>query len=510
MQLLSRLFGSPSAFQLRATALPPLTELHHRELYKLLDAYYLNNGLYDFLAQAMYNASVWKEPLKGIRNPAKRVVEFYPAKLWPGALPAALPIVADNERIIEPIQQIWQWSNWGANKQLAARWLAKYGDLFIKVVRSEDGEQVYFQLINPMYISDFDTDHRGFITFIRVYIPQERRDADGVELYTHTEIWDRQAFTYRLWEHEHGIGAALGQIGEPVRVATLGEFGIDFVPFVHAKFMDIGDERGAGAFVLALDKIDEVNRKATRLAQMLFRYNKPLWALRANAMDASGRPLPAPRVGNGSGTGSDGDTIELGDDRLMRLPGQSELQGLVPDVNYQAHLEALRADLDDLEQDLPEIAYFRLREVGNVSGRAMQILLSAAIDRAMEVRGNAETALGRANAMALSMASNAGLDGFRNIGNYAAGDFRHSFGLRDVITLSDLELAEEQKIYVEMGAPLKTVLRRGGWSEADLKQMEDDQAEQQAQQQQTLASAILNAQRQMDSGAASNGLEQDQ
>lgn len=506
MQLLSRLFGSPSVFQLRATALPPLTELHHRELYKLLDAYYLNNGLYDFLAQAMYNADIWKEALKALRNPAKRVVEFYPAKLWPGTLPAALPIVADNPRIIEPIQQIWQWSNWGANKQLAARWLAKYGDLFIKVVQSDDGQQIYYQLLNPMYVTDLEADHRGHVIYIRVDIPQSRRSAEGIALYTHTEIWDRRTYLFRQWEHEHGAGAALGQMGDPVRVSSLDEFGIDFVPFVHCKFMDIGDTRGAGAFVLALDKIDEVNRKATRLAQMLFRHNKPLWALRANAMDASGRPLPAPRIGDG-GSGSDGDTITLGDDRLLRLPGQSELQGLVPDVNYDAHLAALKADLEDLEQDLPEMVYYRLRDVGNVSGRAMQILLGAAIDRALEVRGNAETALALANAMALSMGANRL---FRDIGRYETGDFMHSFLSRDVIPLSDMELAEEQKIYVDMGAPLKTVLRRGGWSEADLQQMEDDQAEQQERQQQTLASAVLNAQRQMDSGAASNGLEQDQ
>lgn len=509
MNLLSRIFGSPTTYHLRLTALAPVfQEMHPRELYKLLDGYYLNNGLYDNLAEALYEASVWKEALKGLRNPAYRVVEFYVAHLWPGTLPEALPIKTDNDRIVEPIQQIWRWSNWTARKQVAARQVAKYGDLFIKAVST--GEQVYLQLIEPGYVTDFETDHRDFVTYIQVDIPQERRNADGeIEGYTHTEVWDKEAGTYRRWEHEEGIGAALTKLGPSQETKSLAEFGIDFVPFVQAKFKDIGEDRGAGAFTLALDKIDEVNRKATRLGQILFRYNKPLMALRANAMDPTGRPLPPPRVGGDSGSGIDGDTIELGDDRLLRLPGTSEVQFLVPNINYQALLDALQADLEELEEDLPEIAYYRLQnKTGDPSGRALQLLLAPAIDRVVEARGNVEAALARAQAMALTMAKAARLPGFTDIGDYGAGDFSHSFDRRDVLPLSELEQAEESKTYVEMGVPLKTVLRRQGWSKTDLQEMDQDRDEEQGRQQETLAAAVLKAQRAMDSGAASDGLEQ--
>jgi hypothetical protein len=476
-------------------------------LYQLLDGYYLNNGLYDVVAQALYEASIWKEGLKGLRNPAYRVVEFYVAHLWPGTLPEALPIKTDNARIIEPIQQIWRWSNWATRKQLAARQVAKYGDEFIKTVST--GDQVYLQLIEPGYVTEFETDHRDFITYIHVDIPQTRRNDDGkIEAYTHTEVWDKNASLYRRWEHDKGPGAGLGTLGPAKETRELSNFGIDFVPFVQAKFKDIGEDRGAGAFTLALDKIDEANRKATRLAQMIFRYNKPLWALRANAMDPTGRPLPPPRFGGESGSGADGDTIDLGDDRLLRLPGQSELQSLVPELDYQAHLDALKADLEELEEDLPELAYYRLQnKAGDPSGRALRLLLQPATDRVVEARGNVEAALARANAMALTMTSQARLPGFRDIGNYAAGDFEHSFAERDVMPLSELEKAEESKLYIEMGAPLMTVLRRQGWSKADLTQLEQDRQAEQERQKQSLAAAVLNAQRAMDSGEASDGLE---
>jgi hypothetical protein len=493
--------------------LPAMQALHPRELYKLLDAYYLNNGLYDYLQQALYEEAIWKEALKPLRNPAKRTVEFYVAHLWPGALPAALPIKADNARIVEPIQQIWKWSNWGANKQLAARWHAKYGDLFIKVSESTARDQVYFQLIDPQYVSDFDTDHRDFMTYIRVDIPQQKRVNDEIKSYTWTEVWDKATSSFRAWEHTKGIDAEIDQLGTAQITRTLApgegdEFvGVDFVPFVHAKFMDIGEDRGAGAFTLALDKIDEANRKATRLAQILFRYNKALFALKANMMDSSGRPLPAPRVGGASGDPGDGDTIELGDDRLIRLPGMSELQALVPNIDYSSHLEALKADLEELEVDLPELMYYRLQDkTGSPSGRALQLLLGPAIARVEEARGNAETALARADSMALTMAQNAGI--FTGLGDYAAGDFEHSFTERDVLPLSEFEQAEESKTYVEMGVPLKTVLRRQGWTQADMEQLEKDLAEQRQNEKTDLATAVLNAQRAMAAGEASNGLEQ--
>ena len=59
-------------------------------------------------------------------------------KIWPGPLPAALPIVTENQAIIEPIQQVWTWSNWGSEKQAAARWFACYGDMFLKVATKSD------------------------------------------------------------------------------------------------------------------------------------------------------------------------------------------------------------------------------------------------------------------------------------------------------------------------------------------------------------------------------------
>lgn len=466
--------------------------------YRMLEAYYMNNGLYDAIQMQLYENGIWTPGMKGLRNPAFRVVEFHVTHIWPGRLDNALPIVAENKRIIEPIQQVWAWSNWGRKKQLAARWYAMTGDWFCKVATRSaptgaiglDGaieeriERVYLQNIKPEVVTDIVEDERGFVTFIRLDIPQDNGK-------THTEVWDK-ASGYRLYIHKKGTDAPLNVLGEPVDTAPLSAFGVDFVPFVHAQFMDVGEKRGAGSFVFALDKVDEANRMATRFHQLLFRFNKPTTAVMANATDASGRPLPPPSLSNES----DG-KAEDHDDDLKLFPGTSKMEYLVPPINWDAHMKAIEGQMAELEEDLPELAYYRLKDMGaNISGRAVRIMLSNAIDRVVESRGNIEDALARANMMALTIGVKAGL--FEDIGTYEAGDFEHTFAERDVISLSAHENAETIKAETGSGIPLVTAVRRSGWTEAEIKQMLKDKKAEAEANQASLAQALLEAERRRD------------
>jgi hypothetical protein len=464
-------------------------------MYRLLEMYYYNNGLYDAIRQELYEASIWTPAMKGLRNPAHRVVEFYPAKIWPGTLPDALPILTENPAIIEPIQQGWTWSNWGAKKQLAARWFALYGDWFVKVATHSNDEgkvdRVYLQQIKPEYVTDFTLDERGFVTAIRLDIPQ----ADNAGTYTHTEVWDKTSGMVAIWRNSQGASATTKQLGVAKESHELSEYGIDFVPFVHAMFQDVGDDRGVGAFVHSLDKIDETNRQATRLHQMIFRFNKPLLAVMANDKDPQGRPLPAPKVGDTT-TGK----LTTGDDDLITLPGMSKLDAMVPAINYDAHLKAITEQMAEIEKDQPELKYYRLMDLGgNISGRAVRLLLSDASDKALEARGNMESALVRANQMMLTIGVNAGLFS-ASIGKYESGSFDHSFAPRDVFPLSDQDIAEAVKNDVGAGIPLTTALRRRGWSQADLDQMVKDRQTEAAQQQSSLGQSILAGLREMNQG----------
>lgn len=458
--------------------------------YNMLRAYALNNGLYEVLDSILDAVDGEIPKIKPLRNPAARIVNFYAAKLWPGRLPEALPIEAKNEAIIEPIQQVWRWSNWRVNKQVAARWFAMYGDMFLKVSTAADVngqvQRVYLQNLPPQIVTAFDKDERGHVTYARLDIPQTRRDARGkIENYMRTERWTQG--TYTVWEHENDASSEFTSLGAPIVDVPLMAFGIDFVPIVWQPFIDIGDERGVGAYTSALDKIDECNRQATRLHQLLFRHNKATWALTAGGMDAMGRPLPAPRIGDGTG---DAETLELGDNDIIKLPGNAQLAPLVPPIDFASALAVLNAQLEELEQDLPELAYYKLRGMGEISGRAARTLLGDAEDRLSEARDNAEAALVRAHMMALTIGQVNGLfdDG---IGNYDAGDFEHTFMPRPLLVNKDsAEDAATVGAWVQAGVPLRTALRQVGWDDEAMAEMEREQQAQQ-EQQSSYADAVM-------------------
>ncbi len=443
-----------------------------RDQYNFLQAYYLNNGLYDVLRTSFAQLGYSSDALKPLRNPAYRVVEFYAAKLWPGMLPQALSIIADNRRIQEPIEQIWTWSNFGSEKQSIARSFPEYGDLFLKVATRSDGNRVsrvYFQNLAPQSITDFDTDERGYVTYIRIDTPQQRRQTAGrMENYTLTEVWDKGTQLFRRWEHKRSLDAQLSQLGQPAVEQPFSVFGIDFVPIVWQPFRHIGQERGMAAITPVIDKIDEANRQATRLHQMLFRYNKPLWAASAGGADASGRPLPPPRL-----AGTDGSTLprtdDLESDDILRLPGATKIDALVPNINYESALSVLNDHMREISRDLPEMVYAEIQERSDLSGVAIRYLLEAAIDRLLEARGNAESALARTNAMALTIGQVTGL--FRGLGTYEAGDFDHTFADRPVLTPPELERAQIVQTYAGAGVPLPVAARKAGWNEEDVTEL---------------------------------------
>ncbi|MBU2051565.1 MAG: hypothetical protein KKH61_21655, partial [Gammaproteobacteria bacterium] len=436
------------------------------DLYRLLWAYYGNNDLYAVLRSDLAYVALEDASIKALENPAMRAVEFYPAKLWPGVLPAALPIETENEAIIEPIQQVWKWSNWAARKQVFARYFACLGDGLLKVAQAGNGEsrRVYLQVLDPRYLTDFVEEERGYLTYIRLDAPLVKRDAAGkATAYTRTEVWDKGAGTYRVWEHQKDAGEALERLPAPTETRQMAEFGVDFIPIVHAKFRDIGDPRGVGCFTAALDKIDEANRMVTRLHQMLFRHNRVTWALEANATGPDGRPLPPPVMPKTAN-----DEVELGGDQFLALPGNARLVPLVPTIHYEAALAILQDYMLELEKDLPELAYYRLRQMGDLSGRAVKLLLSDAVDRALEARGNAEAALIRADEMALTIGSLTigSLPALWDVGRYEQGAFDHAFTKRDIFPLTEQEMATTALDYTRAGVPLATACARVGWDDS--------------------------------------------
>jgi hypothetical protein len=417
-----------------------------------LRGYYMQNGLYDTQASQDYYLNTWNESMKPLRDCAHRVVEFYVSKVEPGTPTTSMPIIAKNGRIVEPILQVWRWSNFDAQKSVIIREFAMYGDTFIKTEVNSDRTRVYHQYFPPSYVTDFKEDKRGNISYLRLDIPNG-------EL-THTEIWTETG--YAVYEHKYGVGVDKDYLGDPVEVNDLSAMGIDFIPFTHARFKDIGDNWGIGCFTHALEKIDEASRMATRLHEILFRYNKALWVASANDKDASGRPVPAPRLGSNG-------KLELEDDSIITMPGVSTLTSMVPDIKYADALAIMQDMMKEIERDLPELSYANLKEQGTLSGKAVRELMGDAIDKVIEARTNLEAAIVKADNHALTLGQVNQIPGFTGIGNYASGEFDHAFKPRDVIPVDEDERARTLTNLTSANVPLLTAMRLVGYPEETVK-----------------------------------------
>lgn len=449
--------------------------------YEVLRAYYNNSALYDQLRVILGNIVQDRyRDMHGLRNPANRITEFYVAHLWPGPLQRALPITVDDtsERLLEPIEQVWRWSNWGRKKQVASRLFAMLGDMFIKVVGDRELGRVWMEVLDPADVIDFDEDERGYLTYIRIDICRKRRLLDGkTEDYVYTEEWNKNTFRFRRWEHTHPVGVDIEQLGAPRDgddMDMIADTGVDFVPFVHAPFRDMGAMRGVGSFVGVLDKIDEVNRKASRLSQQLFRHLDQTWLLESsNPGNAGDRARVPPSL-------ADASAVQIGGERVLSIPAGWTLRSQIPTIDFAAMTSALQDDMSELQQDAPEIAYWRITEnQGDLTGRAIRFMLGPAVKRAEEARGNGEEALVRAHMMALTIAQNLGLDGFSSsqIGTYENDDFWHEFEDREIIPTTPDEDAEAETSELTaltlkqiIGVPNTQLQREAGYTDEEIEE----------------------------------------
>jgi hypothetical protein len=422
-----------------------------RELYAKLDAYYDANGLYDAPSLNAHQLSKFMEAMKPLRNVANRSVEFYANKIIPGNV----EIVTTNDRLKEAIEQVLKWSNFDGQRQKWMRGLSKYGDLYLKINVAND--KVYLEQIEAKYVKDFEENDRGILQWIRIEIPQ--LDESGNNVY-YVEYWDKGYFSTWIAPQED---MELDQLGDAQDYGLIKGLGIDFVPFIHVKFKDVGKERGAGCFTHALDKIDEANRQATNLAQLIFKA-EGIWVQRSDSLDKDGRPVAPAPVTNSAGTQTN--NLELTKNAFVRLPAGTDLVPTIPDINYASIRDIANDMVTELTQDLPELKYYSL-EGGDLSGKAISLLLAGALDRAQEAGRNFKAGLIRAAQIALTMGITGGVVD-ASLGTYDAGDFEHDYSFGLYFTPDATDKSTNLQTLVTATVPLEVAMKIAGYSKDEI------------------------------------------
>lgn len=423
-----------------------------RRYYEMLEMYAASLALYDAFLQREWDRGKPFKDVRSLMTPANAVIQYYAASIWAGSLPDALPIEAEDEEELETLKEaihgIWDASSWGKNKQVCVRMGIRLGDVFLKSCQRDADGYPYIQIIHPWYVTEFETNERNNITYIRLDMPQEEVQTNTNRRLIETEVWDKDAGTYRFWQHYEDLEAEIEKLGDPDIELNLSagdgpnDLGFDFIPFTHIKARDTGEHYGQPPILPALDKIDELNMMATDHNDDLFRHNKAKYAISSNMVDAEGRPVVPPQMYDADG---DVEIIQrdIGGETVYVLPGLSAISALGSGIDWTAKADSIEKSYEFLTKtDLPELRWYTLDEAGAMAGVALRRIMAPAISNTIETRGNFETGLIAAQQMCMTLGQLEGIEEFVALVPWEEGGLRHKFEERDVMPLSEDEVAK--------------------------------------------------------------------
>lgn len=466
-------------------------------------AYRQNKGLY----KQLHAWGLVEQPIRTVYNPVPAVVAFYLAHTLAGELtviPTKRPGSGEQTRVrdaalVAAVGRVQERSNWMAFKRDLVESAAVLSDVFIKAAERVDDEGlvsgVYLQQLPAAHIRRCVTDERGYVQALRIDTPRmESMYGTADREHTLVEVWDDVGV--RFYEVEGHQTVEDAKLPAPVGAQTFEELAYDFIPVVWARVATYW-----------WDEVDQINER-NRLAWLLGKLNKPLMLVAANAAaDERGFPVPAPVLQDQAARPA---YEEIGDGAaaVMRLPGQVTAAWSGAPVDFAAMQREMTELQAHIEGSLPEYYVAAKLHATQVAAETMQLLLGQAGHRVMEMRGDLESSLVRAQMMALTLGQAAGLEGFgrEEIGAYDAGDFGHAFAERPVFTTPPALMAMQLKELVAAGVPLKLALQMAGYDQAVIDNYDAAAAEQAQQERTTLAASLQRQRALVDSGAADNGM----
>jgi len=282
------------------------------------------------------------------------------------------------------VNRLWEWSDFQQEKYLLARYGACSGDAFIKVVDNREWE------LNPH--SDKEAPVKLVVLAPEAvtprYHPHDRKRmlackieyVYGLEAHrptneVHKEVWtDEEVLVY---DGRH-----------PRRVKARYPNPHGFIPVVHVRNLDIGEEFGLCSFQHLLPTIDALNEVASFLLDIIKLYGDPViigrgmerGSLKKQTVDAHGRPVatvwwvPTPE----------------GNFEML------EWRGNLPEIlGFIGKIE------ETVRRSTPELVLSGLPDRKDVSGYALSLHLSELQKKIGEMRGNYFHGIEKANRMAL-------------------------------------------------------------------------------------------------------------
>lgn len=475
------------------------------DYYQYMLAHWLENDMYELLDSVLQSVEL---PLseddtqpQPLRNPAKRIVEFYGSLLWPGTCDETFQMKTEVAGLEDAVKKIWIEGKWDIAKAEAARTGPIFGDTFYRVETNSDNpgqrpSKVFFKSLFPPFINDISWQSDDELDFFRMDIPEASRNYDTGEQkpYIYTEVWDIKNGG-RIWEHEKGPEAPLKSLGEPKMQIPLHTLGLTKrLPVIHQCWRSMGPGRGYNAFSNSLTKLHELDRMVSRLHDILFRYKEPIQGALSDFMDSDGRELPPPQLGNAV------DEIQHQSGlNLVNLYGVREIVDLVGNTNLIQHMEAIRSLEKALISDHPELVFWQLHdgaEMGVISGQAIYYRLWGARMKLHEQRAYAHAGLIRAQKRTLTVRNHYGLSSLSG----TEDDWEHSFLYQPIFELSEVEKGQAAQSYAAGNVPFEAFLPRLGWDVPEVEKAVTVERRKQQQEVESVAEGLMKQRAMMNNG----------
>lgn len=460
----TRILESGALDDLTARSGQTADEAARQSEYYRRQCYQQNIDLYGRL----YRAGLYAADMPVEWNPVPAVIQFYISNTLTGELTVQpTDEEADGEALAAAVEQIWRWSNFPALKRELTRTAATMGDTFLKVAERRLDEEspataVYLQDVMPHTVRWWDADERDFLTAIRIDTPRLTSVFTGTERrHTLVEVWRKQwpdGFAgVRYYETQPNYLLDDTRPDRIIREIAFAELGYDFIPIVWARVDTPWRAQVAG--------VDRYNALAWQAARL----NRPLAIVNGNGTDAQGRPL-APPTGMSAGLeaiyGEAGDGV-MG---IVEMPGAATLGWSGTPIDFASLNERMREVRQGVIDALPEYRVTTIDASTKIATETLELLLSHAGQRVLEVREGLERALVRAQMMAISVAQLAELPGFEEsaIGTYDDGLTEHELAERPVFGKSDSKRAEEATMHINNGVALGGAYRLAGYTDTDV------------------------------------------
>jgi hypothetical protein len=321
-----------------------------------------------------------KYPITAHYNPFRQIVRFYDnalggrfgqelklAERLPVLDRPTAPVLAD------PLARLWRWSNLDTLKSEAVETVANQGTAGLRVVLNEAGDRVSIELDDPRTIRQVDTDSRGNVVNAYLAYDLVRYGPDGKEA---------ERLEVEEWIGKDGFSQKVG--GEEKLSPEQQRNPLGLCPYVLMR----QDPKGRHAYHGSEMAIHAFNWLASQVPETLWVHLWPTWFATS--------PADEPRKFN----------IQ----RHTLIYAKTEegkpvptLDPMVPTVPVAEALEAMEVFAGYLREQQPQLIFYALKLLSNISGETLQQVRLPAESESLRARALYESSLVSALQIGLSL-----------------------------------------------------------------------------------------------------------